>query len=237
MEVAVILLAAGRGSRMGLNLPKQYLIWDGRTLLRHCLEHLAMEVRIRYVQPVIAKGDERYEASIKSFAPPYELAPPVVGGAHRAKSMCHGLAAIPKRYAWIAVHDAARPFPSPKLLGRVFDAAKRHGAAIPGIPVQDTIKRIEVDGMVVETLDRSCLRAVQTPQVAKRDWFEQAVERLQGRLSEFTDDAAVLEAAGFPVFVCQGERGNLKITHPEDLKLLPIFQGMGMRDEREEDLC
>jgi len=118
------------------------------------------------------------------------------------------------------VHDAARPLPSAELLADVIDVAQRCGAAVPGLAVADTIKRVNAEGRVVETPDRNLLRAVQTPQVARKVWFEKALALEAGRLHLHTDDASLLEAAGFDVYISRGEINNRKITTQEDLHWL-----------------
>ncbi|MDX8402560.1 MAG: 2-C-methyl-D-erythritol 4-phosphate cytidylyltransferase [Mariprofundaceae bacterium] len=219
--IGVILLAAGGGRRFGGPVPKQYVQVRGRSLLSHALAHLAAEPRIRYVQPVIASGDTRFREAGRGDWP-FELLPPVVGGPSRAHSMRNGLRALPAAATLVGVHDAARPTPSPRLLAAVMDRALAMGAAVPGVPVSDTIKRIDASGRVIETPPRAMLRAVQTPQVARRDWLEQAVAKLADGLDAFSDDAALLEAAGFPVWVSEGEATNRKITTRDDLRWLEM---------------
>jgi 2-C-methyl-D-erythritol 4-phosphate cytidylyltransferase len=137
--------------------------------------------------------------------------------------MQRGLAALPDHIDMVGVHDAARPLPSKQLLKDVLDVAAMHGAAVPGLPVHDTIKRVDGEGRVVETPDRTTLRAVQTPQVAHRDWFVQAIEKERSRLHLHTDDASVLEAAGFPVYISQGDTTNRKVTTQADMDWLKAY--------------
>jgi len=225
MEIGVVLLAAGSGSRFGGDLPKQYVMVCGKPLLLHALEHLAREPRISVVQPVVAAGDTRFSAAVVGIDLPFRLLPPVVGGEARSISMRNGLEALPNQIQLVAVHDAARPIPSRQLLTDVFDAAERFGAAVPGIAVTDTIKRVDTDGRVLETPHRQSLRAVQTPQVARREWFAQALKIEAERLASHTDDASLLEAAGFPVYVSQGDANNRKVTTLEDLAWLEAMLG------------
>ena len=115
------------------------------------------------------------------------------------------------------MHDAARPFVTPELIARGLSAARQHGAAVPGVPCADTVKRVDANERALETLPRGDLRAVQTPQVFKRGLLERAYTTQHARLAAFTDDAAVVEAAGAPVHVFAGDYGNMKITTPLDL--------------------
>lgn len=220
MRVGILLLAAGSGKRFGSELPKQYIRVAGKPLLVHALESLAQERRIEVVQPVIAESDELYAPVVKGLSFPFELLPAVTGGAERSISMRQGLDALPSRINMVGVHDAARPLPSKHLLADVLNVAEQYGAAVPGVAVHDTIKRVDADGLVLETPDRSVLRAVQTPQVARRDWYNRAIEKEKERLHLHTDDASLLEAAGFPVHISQGDSLNRKITTPADMEWL-----------------
>jgi 2-C-methyl-D-erythritol 4-phosphate cytidylyltransferase len=228
MNVGVLLLAAGSGRRFGSETPKQYLPVAGKPLLLHTLAHLAAEPRIRTVQPVIPEGDEYYARIVAGHAFSFELLPPVSGGPERSISMQRGLAAMPDAIDMVAVHDAARPIPSAALLKDVLDMAEAHGAAIPGIAVHDTIKRVGAGHRVLETPARDSLVAVQTPQVARRSWFIEALEKEREHLHRHTDDASVLEAAGFPVYVSRGDAMNRKVTTPADMAWLAgVLEGEG----------
>ncbi|MDX8383946.1 MAG: 2-C-methyl-D-erythritol 4-phosphate cytidylyltransferase [Ghiorsea sp.] len=220
MKVAVLLLAAGSGKRFGGDIPKQYLPVAGSPLLIHTLNSLAAEPRIDVVLPVIAEGDTWYADSVADLSWSFQLLPAVVGGEERSISMQRGLAALPHDVDMVAVHDAARAMPSYDLLHDVLNVAAEHGAAVPGLAVVDTIKRIDAHGQVLETPNRSSLMAVQTPQVARRDWFEAALLQEKERLHLHTDDASVLEAAGYPVFISQGDVNNRKVTAPHDMDWL-----------------
>jgi 2-C-methyl-D-erythritol 4-phosphate cytidylyltransferase len=227
MQVGILLLAAGSGKRFGGMLPKQYITVADEPLLIHTLNSLAQEARISVVQPVIAGDDQLYAEVIEGCRFPFDLLPPVVGGAERSISMQRGLAALPDFIDMVGVHDAVRPLPSKQLLKDVFDVAAEHGTAIPGVAVHDTIKEIDRDGRVVRTPDRAMLRAVQTPQVARREWFIEAIEKERDRLESHTDDASVLEAAGFPVYISQGDSLNRKITTQADMDWLHShFEGV-----------
>ena len=217
MKVGVLLLAAGSGKRFGSAIPKQYLEVAGKPLIIHTLNSLAQEPRIAVVQPVIGSRDLWYQDAVAGYDWGFELLAPVQGGAERSISMQQGLAALPDDVDMVAVHDAARALPSCALLKDVLDVAEAHGAAVPGLPVHDTIKRTNADGKVLETPDRSSLMAVQTPQVARRDWFVAALEQEKERLHLHTDDASVLEAAGFDVYISQGDVNNRKVTTKQDM--------------------
>jgi len=229
MKIAVLLLAAGSGKRFGGDIAKQYVSVCGKPILLHTLDSLAQEPRIVVVQPVIAAGDGMFADilfdGLADSTWGFDVLPPVEGGAERSISMQRGLAALPRDIDMVAVHDAARPLVSKAVLQDVLDVAGQYGAAVPGVMVHDTIKRIDDDGKVLETPSRARLRAVQTPQVARRDWFEQALLKEQSRLHLHTDDASVLEAAGFAVYVSQGDVNNRKITTQDDLLWMTSLLG------------
>ncbi len=234
MKTAVLLLAAGSGSRFGGDIPKQYVEVAGQAIVLHTLEHLATEARISVVQPVVGAGDVYFAELIKAQDYPFEILPAVTGGVERSISMQRGLHALPQDVELVAVHDAARPLPSKGLLADVIDVAEEFGAAVPGVAVVDTIKRVDTDGKVLETLQRHTLRAVQTPQVARREWFELAMQKEAGRLHQHTDDASLLEAAGFEVHISKGDQRNRKITTMDDLAWLISELNEPVQGESEE---
>ncbi len=219
---AIVLVAAGAGSRMRMRTPKQYLRIAGRTVLEHAILGLAQSAEIGWLQPVFAKDDRvgpKILARLQKDLP-FRVLPPAVGGNTRAASVIAGIRALPKRIRWVAVHDAARPLVSADLLARVFAAARFHGAAAPGVPVVDTIKELDARGFVRRTPERARLVALQTPQAAQRAWFDQAIATLGELALACTDDMQMLEMAGFPVFICRGDPNNRKLTTKEDLAWL-----------------
>lgn len=139
----------------------------------------------------------------------------VEGGSSRQESCLLGLRALPPEATHVLIHDAARPWASPELIGQVREAMEQHGAAGPGIPVTDTIKQVTEKGLV--HLDRASLAAMQTPQGALVSWLLEAHAKSAGR--ELTDDLALLEAAGFPAVLVPGDPANRKVTHPGDLPM------------------
>jgi len=214
-SVAAVVVAAGRGIRAGGNLPKQYRHLAGEPVIRSSLSLLAWHGQISAVQTVIHPDDRAdYEAAVSGL----RLLPPVAGGASRQASVRAGLEALTARAPDIVlIHDAARPFCSAELVSRAIAACGETGAAIPALEVTDTIKRIDADGHVAGTVDRSELRAVQTPQAFAYPALLEAHRKAakEGR-EDFTDDAALFEWAGHKVAVFAGESGNVKLTTEED---------------------
>lgn len=217
MECAVIVVAAGRGSRTGGAVPKQYRMIGGESVLRRTLRLFTEHPGVDVVQVVIHPDDADLFAQAGAGLP--KLLAPIAGGVDRQSSVKAGLDALARSAPdLVLVHDAARPFASPALVARAIAAAAEHGAAVPGVAVTDTVKLVDETGMVVETPERARLRAVQTPQ-AFRYWqlrMAHAKAHAAGATG-LTDDAAVMEWAGHKVAIFEGEADNLKLTHPADM--------------------
>lgn len=214
-DFAVILPAAGRGERFGGEKLAQ-LVAD-RSVLEHSI--LAFLERSDVSNVVVVRRDPAAPLPVADGIARHPKLKLCMGGAHRAESVKFGLeavAALPHPPEFVAIHDAARPAVSQRLIDRVFAAARQHGAAVPGMPVGDTIKRIG-DGVVIETLPRAQLAAVQTPQAMRCRWLMEAFDRCPLALAEVTDDAQLLELAGRAVHIVEGDAGNLKVTRAGDL--------------------
>ena len=212
VETAALIVAAGRGYRLGGALPKQYLPLAGRPVLRHSLETFTRHPAIDAVRVVIHRDDrELYEQAARGL----DLLPPVEGGATRQDSVRLGLESLGEvKPARVLIHDAARPFADAGLIQRMVDALAATPGAIPALPVADTIKR-GVEGLIVETVDRHALWRAQTPQAFRYIEILAAHRAAAGR--ELTDDAAVAEAAGLAVGLVQGAEENFKVTTEADL--------------------
>jgi 2-C-methyl-D-erythritol 4-phosphate cytidylyltransferase / 2-C-methyl-D-erythritol 2,4-cyclodiphosphate synthase len=214
--VAAVIVAAGRGERAGADIPKQYRAMAGEPMIRATLRAFLTHPRIDFVQPVINPNDrDAYAEAIAGLKDPL---PPVSGGATRQASVRAGLEALTsRRPALVLIHDAARPFVSPALIDRAIGAGRTCGAAVPGIALADTVKSIDETATVIETLDRSRLRMVQTPQAFAFNLIVKAHRRAAAaQRDSFTDDAALAEWAGQRVSVFEGEADNLKITTKDD---------------------
>ena len=213
---AAIIVAAGQSKRLKSSVPKPFLYVDHRrTLLDMCLESFRQVPGLSYV--VIVTQDEYMEQAIQAIYR-WKLAGIVTkGGAEREDSVRLGLEVVPPGVKHVLIHDAARPLVSPGVIQRVLEAAVKSGAAIPVIPVKDTLKII-ANGKVIKTLDRTKIGAVQTPQGFKTVILRKAFKKLGKRASLLTDDSAVVEAAGMRVKVVQGDLLNFKVTTPDDLR-------------------
>ncbi len=240
----VLVVAAGRGSRAGGGVPKQYRLLAGQPLITRTLQAFLQRPDIASVTPVIHQDDcDLFDAAARRLdrVQSGRLGETAHGGATRQESVHAGLEALAKRLGrnsdFVLIHDGARPFASSALIGRAMDGARNYGAAVPGCPVFDTVKQIGEGGRIVGTPDRSRLRAVQTPQAFALPLIVQAHRRAvaDGR-HDLTDDAAVAEYAGHDVFVFEGEPSNVKLTTGEDFQaaetrllgsLLDIRTGQG----------
>ncbi len=213
---AVLLVAAGQSKRLKSRTPKPFMLLDHRrTMLDLCLESFSKVPGLAYV--IIVTQKKYMEEAVETIYR-WDLAGIVtVGGEQREDSVLRGLNVVPPGVKYVLIHDAARPLISPRVIQRVLDAAVQTGAAIPVVPVKDTLK-IVGNNKVLKTLDRSVLRAVQTPQGFQFELLKKAFVKLGKKVSQMTDDAAVAEAAGIPVRVVDGEVINFKVTTPEDLR-------------------
>lgn len=230
-QVAAVVVAAGRGVRAGGDLPKQFREIGGMSLLRRSLLSFVEIPNIGAVQPVVRRDDFDL---VRQQTSDIDILPPVFGGATRQASVRAGLEALlPRSPDIVLVHDAARPFASADLITRAIAAAEKTGAAIPVLPVTDTVKRVGPAGTVEATIDRGPLRLVQTPQAFAFDALIDAHRRAaaQGR-DDFTDDAALAEWAGMIVSVFAGEPGNIKLTTPDDFARAEAMQSAALGDVR-----
>jgi 2-C-methyl-D-erythritol 4-phosphate cytidylyltransferase / 2-C-methyl-D-erythritol 2,4-cyclodiphosphate synthase len=214
-RTGVVLVAAGRGLRAGAGGPKQYRSIGGQPVIFRAMEAFSRHPDVLAVQPVVNPDDSAmFTAAVAGLS--HE--PPTNGGATRQASVLAGLEALARHKPDIVlIHDAARPFVSQALISRAIEAAHRTGAAIPAIPVTDTIKLTGDGGHVEGTPDRARLRIAQTPQSFRFDVILEAHRRAakEGR-SDFTDDAAIAEWAGLTVATFEGDVANMKLTTPED---------------------
>ena len=221
MSVAALIVAAGRGSRAGQGTPKQYRPLGGRPILTRTLQAFISHPLISRLTVVIHPDDQDlYRESLSGLSldgPTIPLSH-AFGGETRQDSVRLGLEALADGAPdLVLVHDAARPFASPALIGRAVEAGRSWGAAVPGTPVTDTIKIIGSQHEVVSTPERAALRAIQTPQAFRFAAILEAHQRAAGEsLHSFTDDGALAEWAGMPVHVFDGEPDNIKLTHPAD---------------------
>jgi 2-C-methyl-D-erythritol 4-phosphate cytidylyltransferase / 2-C-methyl-D-erythritol 2,4-cyclodiphosphate synthase len=214
-RAAAILVAAGRGLRAGAGGPKQYRAIGGLTVIYRAMAPFSNHPQVSNVQPVLHLDDvAMFSVAVAGL----RHEGPAEGGATRQDSVRAGLEALAAHKPDIVlIHDAARPFVSMDVISRAIEAAERTGAAIPVIPVTDTVKLVSTSGHIEATPERARLRIAQTPQAFRFDVILDAHRRAaqEGR-ADFTDDAALAEWAGLTVATFEGDVANMKMTTPED---------------------
>jgi len=210
---AVIMVAGGTGTRMASPVAKQFLLLSGKPVIMRTFEAFQRSgLDLQYVLVLYPALRAAWEKLISDYK--FDLPHAVVdGGAERFHSVRNGLTALNDHVEYVAVHDAVRPLVSTGAISRGFAAAVAHGAAVPVVPVTDTIRRTGEGGST--TLPRNTLVAVQTPQCFRRDVLEGAYNVAYEPF--FTDDASVVERSGHYVHLFEGNRSNIKVTTPEDL--------------------
>ena len=216
---AALVAAAGSSTRMGGSTNKLLLPLDGIPVLVRTLDALQ---RAERVDEIIVATREEELVEIAQLCHTYGITKckkVIRGGESRAHSVMLAALEADKTMELLAVQDGARPLVTPALIDSVIAAAARCGAAAPAVPVKDTIKCVREDGAVEQTLDRSALRAVQTPQVFTADVLKAALQSVLEQGIDVTDDCGAVERLGKVVFLTEGEETNLKITTPADLVL------------------
>ena len=226
LTTAILVVAAGRGTRMGNAVPKQYLSLASLPLLARTMQALlAGDPHARVL--VVTHPDDRdlYEGCLMTLPPAMAMRvlATVPGGASRQDSVRAGLAALAALDdppCLVLIHDGARPFPTAGLIARARAAAEANGAAVPGFLVTDTIKEVDGTGRIVATPQRAALRAVQTPQAFRFELIHAAHLAAEAAGAHgLTDDAAIAEWAGHRVHIFEGDPDNMKVTSPEDVAI------------------
>lgn len=217
MDKYLVVVAGGKGLRMGGDLPKQFIPVGGLPVLMHTLKNFYTtdsEIKIILVLP---HDHQTYWVQLCEdyhFDIPHQIAD---GGETRFHSVSHGLAMVPEdAEGVVGVHDGVRPFVSADVIRNAYQTAWEKGSAVPVVPVVETVRQLMPEGDSI-TIDRSSLRLVQTPQVFRIDLLREAFR--QPYQSAFTDDASVVEEMGMSVNLINGNRENIKITTPSDLAL------------------
>ena len=222
-NVAALIPAAGSGNRMVQEIKKQYLRIGQKPILFYTLKQIERCAEIDEI--ILAVPEEELTFVAEEIVDRYEIRKIrkiVAGGKERQDSVRSAFEAIDTAPNLVLIHDGVRPFVTQDILERSIRETQRLGATVVGIPVTATVKRV-ISGKIGETLDRSDIWEIQTPQTFRYDWFKQALEKAQADHFYATDDAALLEHAGFPVFTVLGNRYNIKITHPEDLEMAELL--------------
>jgi 2-C-methyl-D-erythritol 4-phosphate cytidylyltransferase/2-C-methyl-D-erythritol 2,4-cyclodiphosphate synthase len=216
MSVGAIIVAGGRGLRLGGDTPKQFVALAGRPMLRHSVEAFDRHPAVGHLVVVLPAGlVADGPALVGATARPCQF---VAGGARRQDSVRHGVAALPAEVDRVLVHDAARPFVTPAVIDRVLEGMRTHAAVVPAIAARDTVKRVDRrTAVVAATLPRDEIWLAQTPQGFQRAALDAAVALGAGRV-EATDEATLVERAGHRVGIVEGDGANVKITTAGDLE-------------------
>ncbi|QEH49123.1 2-C-methyl-D-erythritol 4-phosphate cytidylyltransferase [Aggregatibacter actinomycetemcomitans] len=220
-KIIAVVPAAGIGSRMQADKPKQYLHIHGQPILQHTLNVLLAYPHISRIVLAIAADDPYIDQLKLSQNPKIQL---VEGGETRADSVLNGLNAVQDAgdYVWVMVHDAARPCLTHGDLNKLLEIQDDNGAIL-AIPATDTIKRAQPSQQIAHTEDRSQLWLAQTPQFFRADLLRDALTRAKQQQFAVTDEASAMELAGFRPHLVAGRSDNIKVTRPEDLALAEFY--------------
>ncbi len=229
----MVVVAAGRGSRMGTAESKQYLLLEQKPIILHTLTLFERWTGADGIVLVVGEQDiprcqqwieDSQLTKVKAIVP---------GGRERQHSVYKGLCQLPPDYEWVMVHDGVRPFVSETALQHCWDQAKRYGSAVLAVPVKDTVKIVNDAGLIQSTPDRRSLWAVQTPQAFRLDVLKQAHEAAERDGVVGTDDAMLIERIGGTVAIAEGDYANIKITTPEDLHFATRYVEEKRKGEQE----
>ncbi len=220
VQVHALIPAAGRGSRFGGSVLKQYLPVAGKAVIVHAIRAFQFHPLIRSITVVLAADDQWFVGAVGGLSAAVDI---VVGGSTRAHSVRNGLRFIAGRYPdaeWVLVHDAARPCLPPDCLDMLLEQGLQHpDGGILALPVGDTLKSAGEGRVIAATIDRDDLWAAQTPQLFRLSALTDAMDAAEQQGQELTDEASVMEFAGFAPKLVMGSAANIKITHPGDLAI------------------
>ncbi|MGX4601646.1 2-C-methyl-D-erythritol 4-phosphate cytidylyltransferase [Faecalimicrobium sp. JNUCC 81] len=215
----VVIVAAGKGSRMKMDINKQFIKLDEKEIVAYTIEKFYNHSNIQDI--VVVVREEEANILKKEILEKYNFKNIKIafGGKERQDSVYNGLKMLDKDCKNVLVHDGARPFVSKEIIDNSIDAAKKYNAVVVGVPVKDTIKIVNKDNDIVDTPNRSVLWAVQTPQTFNYEILMKAYENAFE--SEFygTDDAMLVEYIGYKVKMIEGSYNNIKVTTPEDINM------------------
>ncbi|HTY82420.1 MAG TPA: 2-C-methyl-D-erythritol 4-phosphate cytidylyltransferase [Dehalococcoidales bacterium] len=220
-KVSAIIVAAGDSQRMN-GIDKLFAPLGGQPVLTRVLDVFQTCKKVDQIVLVMSQKNIDEARRLVALGRWHKLTDVGLGGRRRQDSVSEGLKIV-KEAEWIIIHDGARPMVTSALIERGLDAAKETGAAAPALPVTDTIKLVGENGIVRQTLPRENLRAIQTPQVFRFDIIKNTYKFVPG--ADATDDAALVEKAGYKVKLFAGSYDNIKITTPADLAVINVFWG------------
>ena len=225
--ISAVIVAAGKGIRMNDTVRKQYLPLAGRPVLSHTLSIFDECNLINKIFLVVPKKDFDYCRNniLPMLKKEINL---VAGGKERQDSVYNGLLSVGENNGIVIIHDGVRPFTNKEMLESCIKGARKHGACIIGIPVQDTLKQISSSGDIEKTIERNNIWLAQTPQAFKYNIIKKAHEYARMKGHAGTDDANLVEKMGKFVKIIKGSKSNIKITTREDLRLAEVLLGAGL---------
>jgi 2-C-methyl-D-erythritol 4-phosphate cytidylyltransferase len=219
-QVHALIPAAGRGTRYGGAVLKQYLPVSGKAVLAHAIRAFQFHPLISGITVILAEDDQWFESAVGQLSAAVDT---VIGGDTRAQSVRNGLQFVADNYPetdWVLIHDAARPCLSPGSLDRLLEQGLQSAdGAILAMPVGDTLKHAGEAGEITATVDRSGLWAAQTPQLFPLAALADAIDAAQREGCELTDEASAMEFVGASPKLVMGSAANIKVTHPSDLAI------------------
>ncbi|MGD6994524.1 2-C-methyl-D-erythritol 4-phosphate cytidylyltransferase [Sutcliffiella horikoshii] len=222
MNYQVIVLAAGQGKRMKAGKNKQFIELEGKLVIIHTLSVFEADPWCSEIKLVINEKEKDIFKELLHQYPVQKIKEMVIGGEERQDSVYNGLTSLQSAEI-VLVHDGARPFISQEVIHSLVKKAAKEGAAIVGVPVKDTIKRVSKAGVVEQTVERSSLWSIQTPQAFRYPILKEAHDKAKAENYLGTDEASLVERIHVPVHIVQGEYENFKLTTPEDLILAKAF--------------
>ena len=229
-KIGIVIPAAGQGKRMGVGYNKQFMTLMGQPILAHTVKLFEDSKDVSEIVIVGAAGDISVVEELVHHYKFTKVLAICIGGTQRQDSVRAGVQALSTTIQRVVVHDGARPLLTLQEFTRFLEETERFSAAIMGIPLKDTVKRVDSLGKVLETLPRECLRAVQTPQIFDREILEEAHQQATSVGYYGTDDATLLEWMGYTVQIVEGSQENIKVTTPDDLWLAERI--LAMREVR-----
>lgn len=216
-NVGVVIVAAGKGSRMRSAVSKQYLLLQNRPIILHTLKVFQAMDELSDIVLVVGSEDI---VMVENWVEQYEMnkvKAVVAGGSERQNSVHKGLRELGDHVEWVLIHDGVRPFVTEQAVCRLLEEVRQSEAAVLAVPVKETIKIVESDGYIASTPDRAKLWSIQTPQAFRRELIIASHEEAEAAGFLGTDDAMLVERRGIPVKIVEGDYDNIKITTPEDL--------------------
>lgn len=223
MDIPYIIVAGGKGLRMGANIPKQYIEIKGKPIIYYTISNLVKAGVNRFIIVL----DLRYQEYLMKFLENINVSIKYVsGGKERYESVLNGFRCINEEDEYVAIHDSVRPLVSKDMIDRLEDSmlTSNLSGIVPILPIKDTVKLVKA-GIVDKTFDRSDIRRVGTPQLVKVKDYLEAINNIEDKIKSVTDDASILEMNGYIVGVVEGDEESFKITDSMDLALFEFLLG------------